>query len=445
MDLAGKRVTVMGLGRHGGGAAAARFFSRRGARVTVTDLADASALADSLATLQGLPFERVALAGHQAEDFAHAELVCVNPAVLPHSPWVALARAHGAEITSECEMFLNLRPCVAVGVTGTTGKSSTAAMLAACLARASRRVWLGGNIGHSLLDDLPQMQPSDVAVLEISSFQLYWLSPRVRWPELAVITNFSPHHLDWHGGLEAYQAAKLRLLYGTGESGPVVLGSRTVMQGLPVPPGLPIVAPWPLERLPALCVVGDHQRANAACAAAAAELLGVPPSVICQALARFEGLPHRLEYLGMYAGRRLYDDSKATTPAAAVAALDAVAALGAARCIWLLAGGLAKGASLSPLAAAAAQVCAGVACFGAARHDLAQIFEGTPGRAEISRHERLDQAFAWCWERSRPGDAVLLSPGCTSHDQFQDFAERGRYFRSLAEAACRATLRAHAK
>ncbi len=440
MDLAGKRVTVMGLGRHGGGAAAARFFSRRGARVTVTDLADAAVLADSLATLRGLPIERLALGGHEAEHFAHADLVCVNPAVLPCSPWVALARAHGAAITSECEIFLNLRPCLAVGVTGTTGKSSTAAMLAACLSCAGRRVWLGGNIGRSLLDDLPQMQPDDVAVLEISSFQLHWLSPRVRWPELAVITNFTPHHLDWHGSLQAYQDAKLRLLHGTWARGAVVLGGRAALQSVPVPPGLPIIEPWPLDRLPALSVVGSHQRANAACAAAAAELLGVPRSAICQALAHFEGLPHRLEYLGLYDGRRLYDDSKATTPAAAVAALHAVAALDAAQPIWLLTGGLAKGASLAPLAAAAARTCAGIACFGAARHELAQMLAENPRQVPISRHERLDEAFAWCWQHSRPGDVLLLSPGCTSHDQFQDFSQRGRHFRSLADAARRSTL-----
>jgi len=437
MELAGKRITVMGLGRHGGGAAAARFAARSGGRLTITDLAPAEALAHTLALLQDLTLERLTLGRHDAADFTHAEVLCVNPAVVPHNPWVALARQHGAEITSECELALNLRPCLAVGITGTTGKSSTAAMLAACLAEAGRRVWLGGNIGHSLLDDLPHMQPDDVAVVEISSFQLHWLSPQVRWPELAIITNFTPHHLDWHGSLDEYRAAKLRLLHGSGAAGAVVLGSHALL-----PEGTHalcqrLVEPWPLERLPTLSVAGAHQRANAACAAAAAAYLDVPPTAIRRALARFEGLPHRLEYMGLYQGRRLYDDSKATTPAAAVAALQAVAGP-----IWLLAGGLAKGADLLPLAAAAAQSCAGIACFGTARHELAGLLAEMDSRAGTSVHERLEEAFAWCWQHARPGDAILLSPGCTSHDQFRDYAERGRSFRMLAEGACRTAARA---
>lgn len=443
MDLAGKRVTVMGLGRHGGGAAAARFFCNQGARVTVTDIADAAVLADSLASLGSLPIERLALGEHAAADFVQADLICVNPAVKPDSPWVALARRHGAVITSECELVLNLRPCLAVGVTGTTGKSSTAAMLAACLAAAGRGAWLGGNIGHSLLDDLRHMQPGDVAVIEISSFQLHWLGRHVRWPELAIITNFSPHHLDWHGSLPAYEAAKLRLLRGTGEAGgAVLLGGGLACQGWRTPAGCTAIKPWPWEALPPLSIVGSHQRDNAACAAAAAATLGVPHEAIGRALAGFTGLPHRLEYLGSYGGRLLYDDSKATTPAAAVAALNALAALDPPRRIWLLAGGLAKGTSLAPLAAAAAQTCVGIACFGAARHELAQLLTKRSCSAQVCVRERLDMAFAWCWEHSRPGDALLLSPGCTSHDQFQDYLERGRYFRQLAGAASQQAVHA---
>jgi UDP-N-acetylmuramoylalanine--D-glutamate ligase len=433
MDLAGKRVTLMGLGRHGGGAAAARFFARHAARLTITDLADAATLADALATLEGLPIERLTLGRHAAHDFLHADVLCVNPAVTPDSPWVALARARGALITSECELALNLRPCAAVGITGTTGKSSTAAMLASCLAAAGRRVWLGGNIGHSLLDDLPRMQPDDVAVVELSSFQLYWLSPRVRWPELAVITNLTPHHLDWHGTFAAYEAAKLRLLRGTAAHGSVVLGCPP-RQGWELPGNTAIVPPWPLDALPQLRTIGAHQRSNAACAAAAAECLGATRAAICDALSRFSGLPHRLECLGVYAGRTFYDDSKATTPAAAAAALDALAALHPPRPIWLLAGGLLKGANLTPLVIAS-RACAGIACFGAARHALAQMLLKPPCRALVSLHERLDQAFAWCCAHSRPGDVLLLSPGCTSHDQYQDYAERGLHFRRLAEAA----------
>ena len=212
MQLYGQRATVMGLGRHGGGVGAARYLAEQGARVTVTDLADADALADSLDELAGAGIERFHLGGHREADFTEADLVVVNPAVRPDNPFVELARTAGARITSEIELFLDACPAPVIGVTGTTGKSTTAAMIAAALDAAGRRSWLGGNIGRSLLADLPRIRSDDWVVLELSSFQLHWLGENVRWPRLAVLTNFAPNHLDWHGSVEHYRQSKQRLL-----------------------------------------------------------------------------------------------------------------------------------------------------------------------------------------------------------------------------------------
>ncbi len=148
----------------------------QGAAVTVTDLADEQALAESVAQLADVPIARFAFGRHHQGDFQSAEVVVVNPAVRPENSFVAAARQSGAEITSETELFLNACPAVVVGVTGTVGKSTTATMLAEMIAAAGRRSWLGGNIGHSLLADLPRIRSDDIVVLEMSSFQLHWLS-----------------------------------------------------------------------------------------------------------------------------------------------------------------------------------------------------------------------------------------------------------------------------
>ena len=209
---AGKRVTVMGLGRHGGGVGAARYLAELGARVTVTDLANERTLGDSLRELSGVPIEQWRLGRHDPENFRHADAIVVNPAVRPDHPLVAEARAAGTLVTTELGLFLDACPARTIGVTGTTGKSSTATMIASILQTADRTTWLGGNIGGCLLGQLPAMRTDDVAVLEFSSFQLYWMPPGVRMPEAAVVTNFSPNHLDWHPTVAHYAPAKRRLI-----------------------------------------------------------------------------------------------------------------------------------------------------------------------------------------------------------------------------------------
>ena len=177
MDYRGRRATIMGLGHFGGGAAAARWLARQGAIVTVTDLADENALADSLPLLADVPIAAVHLGGHREEDFRDADLVVVNPAVRPDSPWLHLARQSGAGSATELELFIENCPAPIIGVTGSNGKSTTAAMIASILKAAGRRTFLGGNIGGSLLDQLPQIGRDDWVVLEISSFQLWHFTP----------------------------------------------------------------------------------------------------------------------------------------------------------------------------------------------------------------------------------------------------------------------------
>jgi UDP-N-acetylmuramoylalanine--D-glutamate ligase len=430
-QLTGRRVTVMGLGRHGGGLAAAQWLAGQGALVTVTDLATADSLGTSLEKLRGVPIARYRLGEHQAEDFIGADLLVVNPAVRPRHPLVVAAAASGAVITSEIELFLERCQATVVGITGSNGKSTAATMLAAVLWACDRRAWLGGNIGASLLGDLPVIRPADVVVLELSSFQLASLSPAARMPGMAIVTNCTPNHLDWHGSMAAYVAAKQRLVRGLTARGALVLGpsaaeldawASLAEARILLRPGMSV------PELPALRIAGDHNRANAACVAAAALDLGCERSTAMRVLAEFSGLRHRLQLVATISGRRIYNDSKATSAAAAQAALTAVPGP-----TWWLAGGLAKGVEFGPLAEHVVRHARGAALFGAARESLAEALSAADRHFPVHVEARMPEALLWCWRRSASGDAILLSPACASHDQFVDYEDRGDQFVELVQ------------
>lgn len=426
-QLAGRRVTVMGLGRHGGGLAAARFAAAEGAWVTVTDTATETDLADSIRELAGLANLRLALGRHDEVDFRSTDLVVVNPAVRPEHPLLAVARDSGAVLTSEIELFFERCRAPVIGVTGSNGKSTTAAMTAAIMQGSGIHTWLGGNIGVSLLPHLSEIGERDWVVLELSSFQLAHLSSGARLPEIAVVTNCAPNHLDWHGDFEHYRAAKQRLIREQAPSGMAVLNTldREVSGWLNFARGR-IVPPFVALELPDLLVPGEHNRYNAACAAAAAMAAGATLEGVRRGLASFAGLPHRLQIAGEIGGRRFVNDSKATTPEASVAALAAIPGR-----VWLLAGGSDKGVEFDGLAAALGERVAGVAVFGAVRERLAASILQANVALPVHSTEHLAAALAWCWQSSQAGDTILLSPACASLDQYRDYAARGDAFVAL--------------
>ncbi len=425
----GRRVTVFGLGRHGGGVGAARWLAEQGARLTITDLADPASLADSLRALAETSIERWRLGEHVASDFEHADILVVNPAIKPGHPLLEAARSRGAKITSEIELVLGHCPALVIGVTGSNGKSTTASMIAAIAREGGRRVWLGGNIGGSLLGDLSQMRADDVVVLELSSFQLHHLSAEARGPHVAVVTNLTANHLDWHGSLEHYRHSKQRLFSMQCATDHAVLNRECPEIASWTNLVRERLAPaWPDECVPPLLVLGSHNRENAALAAAATQAIDCSRDAIHRALASFHGLPHRLEFVALINGRRFYNDSKATTPEAAIAALRALDAP-----LWLLMGGHAKGGNYQALAKALTPSVCGVACFGHAATMLAdQVQQYSPTTA-LFVGPTLDAAMHWCWSHSRPGDQILLAPACASFDQYRDFTERGEHFGLLAQ------------
>ncbi|MDY0168839.1 MAG: UDP-N-acetylmuramoyl-L-alanine--D-glutamate ligase [Thermoguttaceae bacterium] len=430
MELAGRRVTVMGLGHFGGGVAVTRWLASKGAEVTVTDLADSQTLSSSLGQLAGVPVAKYALGGHREADFRNIDLLVVNPAVKPGNRFVQVARGAGARVATEMELFLEHCPAAVVGVTGSNGKSTTAAMIDAILRANGRTSWLGGNLGGSLLDHAAAIQPGDCAVLEMSSFQLWHFGPLARMPHVAVVTSFSPNHLDWHGVLDDYKAAKQRLLLEQAPDGFAVLNTHdtTVASWAPAVRGRLAALPA-LGDLPELRVPGYHNRINAACAAAAAAALGCSRENIRLALEQFRGLPERRELIATVGGVELYDDSAATTPESTVAAIRS-----SRRPIWLLAGGYDKGLDYAELTAAIAEGCRGAAFFGAVRAQLRQWTNDRNPELPSMATERMHEALDWCWRHASRGDAIVLSPACSSHDQFLNFRHRGEVFRGLVES-----------
>ncbi len=426
-DWARRRVTVMGLGRHGGGVGAARYLASRGALVTISDQAPRAALADSLAQLRDVPIKAVHLDGHDPADFRDAEYVVVNPAVHLDHVCLRIARDSGAVLTSESELFLRACPAAIIGVTGSNGKSTTCSMLQAILTAAGRRTWLGGNIGRSLLGEVDTMTADDWVVLELSSFQLAHLGDAAPLPRFAVVTNCTSNHLDWHGDMASYVQAKQRIVSRQEPDSVAVLNALDAeVAGWDASVAGRALWAWELERIPPLAVPGAHNRQNAACASAASSAAGVDESVICRALADFKGLEHRLVLVAEVDGRRFYNDSKSTTPAATLAALDAIEGP-----VWLLAGGLAKGVALDGLAHAIVERARGAGLFGVAREMIRSLVQSERADFPVHSTARLADALVWCWRRSRPGDAILLSPTCASYDQFRDFEERGETFCQL--------------
>ncbi|MEK6797794.1 MAG: Mur ligase family protein [Planctomycetota bacterium] len=331
-----RRVLIVGLGRFGGGVGVTQWLVGQGARVTVTDIASAESLAESLGEFCGLNVT-LELGGHETVDPGAFDLVVVNPAVNKRtSEFHARIVRSGVPRTTEMNLFCERCTATVVGVTGTYGKSTTCAMLAHALQYAVMNqaapftaVHLGGNIGRSLLGELDAIRPSDVVVLEVSNAQLEDF-PAITWrPQVAAITNLHPHHLDRYESFDEYAQAKLHLIGDSSRSTPVIVGElhpraeELLRQAVGHHPGRIIRVKSPAAPM-RLKVPGRHNHVNAACALTIGETLGLAESLVRDALPSFSGLSHRLEYVRTVDGVTYVNDSKSTAPAATVIAVEAV-------------------------------------------------------------------------------------------------------------------------
>ena len=425
-SLSNTRVLVMGLGRFGGGAGVTQWLLHEGAHVTVTDLSSESQLADSLAELRDdnrADRLTLKLGGHDERDFAEADLVIANPAV--PKPWnnkyLSAARRAGVPITTEIRLLTErLNRHRVIGVTGSAGKSTTAAMIHHVLNRpgAPGIAHLGGNIGGSLLNVLDTIGPSDWVVLELSSAMLHWLGQGAGYddapgwsPSIAGITNISPNHLDWHGTFEHYERSKLNISRWQCGDDALVRGDE-----LPRP-----LAGVDIE----LSIPGAHNVQNARVAIAAVQNVGdVDWRDAAQLLGGFAGLPHRLQLVADCDGMRFYNDSKSTTPEATIRAVESFED---ARRIHLIAGGYDKKSDLSPIARRADRL-AGLYTIGATGPAIAAMSSALDRTFCCAE---LDRAVQIACDRMEAGDILLLSPGCASWDQFTNYQHRGERFGEL--------------
>lgn len=442
----------MGLGRFGGGVGVVRWLCAQGARVLVTDKEPAQNLSASLEQIRDCDVT-LRLGEHREPDFREADLVIANPIVPDSSPFLIAARAAGVPISTEMNLFVERCRGNCIGVTGSVGKSTTTAMIGHILERrlTGRRVWVGGNIGKSLLDRLEDIAPEDLVVLELSSFQLH-RTPMVGWsPRIAVLTGVTPNHLDWHGDLDQYRDAKLNIFrfQDIHAESSAILGERAAQDAV-IQAALRRRANYwvagtsggslhlvrcegesgrALETLepdqPRLKIPGAHNLANATLAIATVVQVAVRVEDAVEALATFEALPHRLQTVCVRDGVTYYNDSKSTTPESAITAMEAMETP---FCIIL--GGYDKKNKLEPVAREAARRARYAACIGQTGPQIAASIRAIGGQADC--HESLADAVSACRMRSQPGEAILLSPACASWGMFTDYRERGERFARLA-------------
>ncbi len=444
-ELGNVRVLVVGLGKSG--IAAAHLLAARGARVQAADRRSAGELAAVEQALAGSGVEVVG-GGHPATLAEGAELVVTSPGVPADTQVLAAARAAGIPVWSEVELAFRFLRGRVVGVTGSNGKSTTTSMIGTILRTAGLRGGTGGNLGTPLSTLLAEDGPDAVHAVELSSFQLEWVE--AFRAQVGVVVNFSPDHLDRHGSLGAYAAAKARLLdtqepgdaavlnaddpesrrfephvrgqlFSFSTRGPAPRGAG-IENGMLVLRGIP-GEPAPVSLLPAasLPVPGEHNVANALAAGLACALAGVASESIARGLATFQALPHRLQKVGSVRGVDYYDDSKATNLDATARALASFPP----HSVHLILGGKDKGGDWTSLASLARRHARRILLVGEAAPLIRRALEGVVPLQDCGT---VQDAVRTAAQTAGPAEIVLLAPGCASFDQYRNFEERGDDF-----------------
>ena len=440
----GSVVAVIGLGKSG--VAATRLLAREGVRVYASDGTDHPYGGEAVATLSQLPGVEVQLGGHDLAKIRAAAGVVVSPGVPPEAPPVAIAREAGVEIISEIDLGFRALPETtrSIAITGTNGKTTTTALIAHLLSAAGLKATAAGNIGRPVADVALGSERFQWLSIEVSSFQLHD-SPHFA-PQIGVLTNLAPDHLDRYPSAAAYYADKKLLFRNADRDDVWVLNAddALVLELAADAPGRRALfslsrrtdawydTPQRTLRLGAeallprseLTLLGAHNVANALAAALAVHEAGVPAPLIAEGLRSFRALPHRLEPVVEKNGVLWINDSKATNIAATTVALEAME-----RPYVLLLGGRHKGEPYTRLAPLLAQRCRRVIAYGEAGPIVEQDLAG---KVALERGTTFEDVVERARRAVQPGDAVLLSPACSSYDMFKNYEERGATFRRLA-------------
>lgn len=447
-SLRGKRVAVIGMGVSN--MPLTRMLLRAGIRVTVRDKAPRQRLAEYAGELESLGAKLIL--GDDYLEKLKEDVIFRTPGMHPNTPALQAARERGSEVTSEMELFFLTCPCHLIGVTGSDGKTTTTSMIAKFLNAAGHNVYIGGNIGKPLLTDVGSMAPEDYAVLELSSFQLMTLD---RSPHIAVFTNLSPNHLDYHKTMEEYTAAKEHIfLHQTSEDtvifnldnsltqkmaekapGHTVLFSRRqrLEEGVYLRDG----AIWLTnqqgrrEVLPLRDIVlpGNHNIENYMAAIAAVDGI-VPDQCVRQVASTFQGVEHRIEFVRAVDGVKYYNDSIGTSPTRTAACLSVFPEK-----VVLIAGGYDKGVPFTSLGIEIVEHVKTLILTGNTAQSIRAAVEEAPGYEPDALHmidaDDFEDAVAHARSEAEPGDIVVLSPACAAFDQFKNFMERGDTFKRL--------------
>jgi UDP-N-acetylmuramoylalanine--D-glutamate ligase len=441
-----KKILVMGLGRFGGGVDVVKFACEVGARVVVTDLAKPEALAESIAQLKGLDVI-YHLGSHDPADFEQADMVVANPAVPLDNKFLQIARKAGRKVTSQIELFFELCPAKIIGITGANGKSTTTSLTAHLLrSRFGKKVWLGGNIGNEpMLTIVGRIKPDDLVVLELSSFQIEQLAQSDKAPQVALLINLTPNHLDRYKTFENYCEAKelifqhqkldnnqpaVSIFNDDDEVGSkwfskykkdagricVKFSADLVPSGMRAAYGLP----------------GRAYLANLASAIAVAKRFDVTDEQIIRCLPAFNALPHRLQLVGKARGVRWYNDSKATTPDSSIVALEAFDSP------IIIAGGYDKHIPFDEFGAKIAQKAKAAILIGQTAGAIGKIIQShSQNKAQVKFAKTLEEAVKLANGLAVEGDTVLLSPACASYDMFENYEQRGQQFIDLVDKVIR--------
>lgn len=445
LELKGKKVLVVGAGKSG--LSVAGFCLGHGALVTVTDGNNNDQLNVALAPLIAGGV-RAVLGSYPEVHAANCDLLVISPGVPPDVPPVAAARAQNIPVTGELELAYRFAQTPIVAITGTNGKTTTVSLLGEIFKAGGQRTLVGGNIGKTLVDAVGDYGTRDVIVAEVSSFQLE--TAELFQPQVAVILNITPDHLDRHGSMENYTAAKARIFARQNRSnftvlnyddlgvralaaqtpGQVIFFSRrhSLKAGVVVCGGRITVrtAGGAKDILPVdeLAMPGGHNLENALAAVAAAHCMDVTQEALAQTLRTFPGVAHRLETVAEINGVRYINDSKGTNPEASIKALEAFD-----RPIVLLAGGRNKGSSFAALAKRLREKVRVLVLLGECADEI-ECAVRAEGFQAIHRASGLREAVLEAYRVAKPGDIVLLSPACASWDMFSNYEERGDLFKT---------------
>lgn len=481
----GKRVTVMGLGLHGGGLSSAKWLVKHGAIVTVTDMKDQHALAPTISDLERYCLRlvkdvgklaairpRYVLGRHDDADFSGVDMVIRNPAVPREHPLLALAVKNGVPVETDVSVFFQLCPYPIAAVSGTKGKTTTTTLLANICKAWDNRTVVGGNIRISPLDALDRLiaddakgRPACPVILELSSWHLESLERHKLSPHVGVLTNIREDHLNRYAGIDDYAAAKainvafqrpddiavlnaedscIKIIGAMAQSRIIWFSTKSVRGG----DAVTLSNGWIVSRIngktarlfpqTAIRIPGDHNIGNVLAATAAALALGVPATTIKKAVAAFRGVPGRLETAAMMGGVRYVNDTTATAPDAGIAAMVTYAKLGKHKKIILIAGGADKELTFDLWAKIVKANVKHLILFdGAATVKMEAALAGVKANIPAVGARNMREAVDEAARHAKRGDVVLLSPGCASFGTFQHEFDRGDQFMAQVKRLAR--------